>query len=29
VAENMDKDERGRTVYKRDYAGTFTNPSNW
>jgi hypothetical protein len=27
--KNLDKDEAGNTIYREDYAGTFTNPNRW
>ncbi|KAJ9529459.1 hypothetical protein QJQ45_013815, partial [Haematococcus lacustris] len=29
VAENMDVDESGNTIYKREFTGTYNNPSAW
>lgn len=29
ISENMDVDEFGKTVYKRDFTGSYTNPSDW
>ncbi len=28
-AESVDVGDAGETVYKRDYTGSFTNPSDW